>query len=298
LYRLCSMISHRLARLVISLRPWSFPMTATSVSLGAALAYKAGHGDALRYLLVLAGAVLAHGSANLFNDYFDTKLGVDRPTSPTAIYRPHPIFAGFLSMRGLVVYALALIAAAAAIGLYLALSVSLAILPIMCLGALLMTAYSGLLKLKHVGAGEAVVFAVWGPLMVEGAYCAMSGELSAAAALASLPLGLMVSCVLLANNIRDIGHDAAAGLRTVAVRLGRERSLALYASMLASAYVLTAALVALGVLPLWSLLSIATLPMAARLVRDFMREVPPDADPRTANLAIAYGAMLAASILI
>nr|MEB3851477.1 UbiA family prenyltransferase [Desulfurococcales archaeon] len=102
--------------LVEATRPWSFPMTLL-VSL-TVIAYAASTGrsvDPLLSLAALAGGVLLHAAANLFNDYFDYRYGVDRPGVGTAIYRAHPILSGTLTPPSLLAYTLSLAAAGLAL---------------------------------------------------------------------------------------------------------------------------------------------------------------------------------------
>ena len=56
------------------------------------------------------------------------------------------------------------------------------------------------------------------------------------------------------NNVRDLETDRRAGKRTLAVRLGRERTRLLYAAMLAVAFLVAPLPWALGSLSAWLLL--------------------------------------------
>ena len=60
----------------------------------------------------------------------------------------------------------------------------------------------------------------------------------------AVPVGLLAAAILVVNNVRDMETDRRAGKRTLAVRLGRERTRTLYAAMLAVAYLVGAAAVA------------------------------------------------------
>ncbi len=53
----------------------------------------------------------------------------------------------------------------------------------------------------------------------------------------AVPVGLLASAILVVNNVRDLETDRRAGKRTLAVRLGRDRTRTLYAAMLVAAYV-------------------------------------------------------------
>jgi 1,4-dihydroxy-2-naphthoate polyprenyltransferase len=87
------------------------------------------------------------------------------------------------------------------------------------------------------------------------------------AAAASVPVGLGAVAILLANNVRDIDGDRLAGKRTLAVRLGRDRSRGLFAAVVTSMFA-AAGLLGLARPPV--LVTLAALPLAVvpvRLVR-------------------------------
>src|SRR3712207_9534446 len=102
---------------------------------------------------------------------------------------------------------------------------------------------------------------------VAGSYFAQVERLSVEAMLLAVRVGLLASAILVVNNVRDLETDRRAGKRTLAVRLGRERTRALYVAMLALAF-LTAPLPWLaGSLSAWLLLPWLAIPLAVPLVR-------------------------------
>ena len=83
----------------------------------------------------------------------------------------------------------------------------------------------------------------------------------------SVPVGLLASAILVVNNVRDLETDRRAGKRTLAVRLGRERTRELYAAMLLCAFLTAPLPWLLGSLDAWLLLPWPAAPLALRLVR-------------------------------
>ena len=83
----------------------------------------------------------------------------------------------------------------------------------------------------------------------------------------AVPVGLLASAILVVNNVRDLETDRRAGKRTLAVRLGRERTRALYAAMVAGAFLTAPLPWALGSMSAWLLLPWAAIPLALRVVR-------------------------------
>jgi len=73
--------------------------------------------------------------------------------------------------------------------------------------------------------------------------------------------------VLVVNNVRDLDTDRRAGKRTLAVRLGRERTRTVYAAMVYGAFLLAPVTWIFGPLHAWLMLPFLALPLAAPLVR-------------------------------
>jgi 1,4-dihydroxy-2-naphthoate octaprenyltransferase len=278
-------------------RPWSFAMTAISVSVGSAMAAIAGPFSWPLFLLALFSAVLLHAATNLINDYYDVTNGIDTLASATAQYRPHPLVEGRLPAEQVRRVAYALFALASVIGIYLVAVCGQAVLWIGIIGLLAGLTYTAPpLKYKYVALGEVSVFLMWGPLMVEGAYYVQRQALSLPAFWVSLPFGVLVALVLLANNIRDIDLDRRHQIRTLAIVLGRRHGLEAYLLLMVLSYVGILALA--GTLTPWVLIILLTLPLAAKLLQQMIRAVPADADAQTAKLDTAFGVLLVVSLVL
>jgi 1,4-dihydroxy-2-naphthoate octaprenyltransferase len=274
-------------------------MTFISISVGSSLASLDGPFSWMLYILTLLGAIFVHGATNLINDYYDVRSGVDKSDVSTALYRPHPLIEGALSLNGVRNAAWILYILSAGIGLYLAITRGWIILVLAAAGAFFSFTYTAPpLKYKYRALGEIGVFLMWGPLMVEGAYFVQRQVFSQAALWVSLPFGTLVALVLLANNLRDAINDQREGIVTIPILLGKYQGRMMYLVLIILAYVATVFMSVFRPLTLWSLIVLLSTPTAVRLFRTVARELPNDADARTAQLDTVFGVLLVISIVL
>ncbi len=274
-------------------------MTAISVAIGSVLGSWLAEFSWILFLLTLAGVVFSHAAANLLNDYFDVKSGVDTIDVSTAQYRPHPLAEGSLSPGAVLTEALIFLSIAASIGIYLAATRGIMILWISLAAAFALIFYTAPpFKYKYKALGEIAVFLIWGPLMVEGACYVQSGAFSWDALLISVPMGILVALVLLANNIRDAGDDSSKGIRTVPILTGPRTGILVYILLVATAYLSVILMSLFGPLTPWSLGVLISFPLFLKLLRQIAHNPPPDADARTAQLNTAFGILLLISLII
>lgn len=283
----------------LATRPWSFSMTAISVSVGGALAALHGIFDLWFFLVTLLGAIFVHGATNLMNDYFDYRSGVDRPGAPTTIYRPHPLVQGLIAPRVVLKVSWALYALAGLSALYLSWAKGPGLWAFILIGFLASLFYTAApVKYKYIALGELAVFLMWGPLMIGGAYFVQTGQFSSPVFLISIPFGVLVALVLLANNLRDIEYDGSVGIKTLGTLLGQKNTMHLYQALVLLAYLAVIALVATRVLSPWGLLVFFSAPLAFSLIKALQREVPKDADARTAQIDTIFGAFLIVALIL
>jgi 1,4-dihydroxy-2-naphthoate octaprenyltransferase len=289
----------QIKKYMIAARPWSFTMSLMSVTVGMLLAAEEGPILWTWFAVTAIGITLFHAAANVINDYFDTLYKIDQPDSPTAKYRPHPILSGMLTPRQLLRQAIVLFALTFVIGVTTAFLRSYHVLWIGVVGLLTSFYYTaGPAKLKHRALGEFAAFMIWGPLMVEGAYAVQRQMLSLKALYLSIPFGILVALVLLANNMRDIDYDSRHNVKTLGIILGIRNSYILFAGMIVAAYASVLGMMMAGILSLWGLLIVLSLPSAWSLLKTFRQQIPDMADALTAKFDTVFGILLIAAILM
>lgn len=293
----------RIQAIVLATRPWSFSMTTISVTLGSILALPVTPFHWVWYVLALMGMLLAHAGANVLNDYCDFRQGVDVPGAPTTRYRRHPLVAGDFTPDFILGLSLSCYAGAGLIGAYFFLTHGWWIVLFALLGGMGGIGYTaGPVHYKYRAMGEIAAFWLWGPLMMMACFFIQSHEWTGVARVlwVSVPQGLWVALVLLANNLTDTDDDRSVGVRTLSTRFGRAKATRLFIAMVAVIYLLTAFEILMGILPIWGFLSFLSIPVIALFIRQLLRAkvIPPDADPQTARAAMIYGIALIAAILL
>jgi len=275
--------------LFLATRPWSFTMTFSSVTLATLIAALDGRFNPLFYALTLGGMISFHAATNLINDFYDVRHSVDKVGAPTTKYRPHPSAFGQVSPYTIRRWAAVFFGIALVAGAYLAVLVSFWIFLIIAVGLLGSYFYTAdPVVLKSKALGEVTVFVMWGLLIPLGSYLAETGTPSVQPVLASVPIGILVALVLLANNIRDAEYDGSMAADTLAVKFGRGSAVTLYGSLLLLTYAFVPTMALAGLLPVWCLATFITVPDALGLWRMFRGSIPNNADPRTAGVALRF----------
>jgi 1,4-dihydroxy-2-naphthoate octaprenyltransferase len=151
----------------------------------------------------------------------------------------------------------------------------------------------------YLGLGEVMVFVFFGLVAVVGTTYVQTETWEAAAVFAAVGVGALACAILVANNLRDIPSDTEAGKRTLAVKLGAERTRALYALLVLAA---SAAVVAVAVATTWwALAGLGFLTAAAPAVRTVGRGATgPDLVPvlQQTGLAELVWAVLVSAALV
>jgi 1,4-dihydroxy-2-naphthoate octaprenyltransferase len=254
----------------MAIRPRTLPAAASGVVMGSALAWHDGKFQLLPALAALCVALLLQIGSNVANDVFDFERGTDTPErlGPTRVTQ-----AGLLTptqvKRGMAV----IFFLAAICGLYLAWLRGWVVILIGLAAIISAIAYTGgPFPLGYHGLGDIFVFIFFGLAAVAGTYYVQAGSVSAAAWWMSVPIGLIVTAILVVNNLRDIDNDRKGNKRTLAVLLGERATKVEYMLCMALAYVILPIAAWLGVIPWFTLTAWLSLPFAYRASRVTLTE--------------------------
>jgi 1,4-dihydroxy-2-naphthoate polyprenyltransferase len=218
-------------RWLLGARPRTLPAAVVPVAVGTAVAH--GHGDGgivwWRMVAALVVSLALQVATNFVNDYADGERGTD-----DARVGPVRLVASGLASPGEVKRAaLAAFAVAGLAGAALAVAVGPELLVVGLLSMMAGWAYTGGPRpYGYLGLGEVFVFVFFGLVATVGSFYVQTEEIGGLALLAAVPVGLLSVALLVINNLRDIPGDAVAEKRTLAVRLGDERTRLVYVTLL------------------------------------------------------------------
>jgi 1,4-dihydroxy-2-naphthoate octaprenyltransferase len=279
---------------LLAARPATLPAAIVPVLVGTGAALHDGHPlQPLTFVVTLLTALLIQIGTNFANDVFDFHKGADTAE------RLGPLR---VTQGGLVTPRQVLVATYLTFGLALILGLYLVVLggwPILLIGVLCVVAgltyVGGPWPFGYHGLGDVVCFIFFGMLAVLGTAYLQAGELSALAIWAAVPVGCLVTAILVVNNLRDIDTDRAVGKRTLAVLLGRRWTRVEYALLLLVAYGVVAWLGLRGqASTVWWWLPFLSVPLAIWLVRYVARTVGRPLNvalKRTGQLHLLFGVL-------
>ena len=281
-------------------RPRTLPAAVAPVVVASAAAIGSHKFAFLPAAAALLVALLLQIGVNLANDYFDYKKGVDTEdrlgpvrVTQSGLISPERVKAGMI-----ITFILAALP-----GLYLMKVGGWPVTVIGIASILAALAYSGgPFPLASHGLGDLFVFIFFGLVAVCGTYYVQSLSLSLLVILLSVDVGLLITAILVVNNLRDIETDRKAGKHTFAVIVGERGAKLEYTLLLVAAYALPVAVWMGGVASGWVLLTCLSIPMAFSLNRKIRQAkgglVLNQALAQTAKLSLVFSILLAIGLVV
>ncbi len=249
-------------------RPPTLPAAVVPVLVGTAAGIDPSHARWGPFVGALLASLLIQVGVNFANDYSDFQRGADTPDrlGPLRITA-----SGLVAPRQVLLAAAAVFTLAGLVGLYLVAVGGWPILAIGVLSILAAVAYTGgPWPFGYHGLGDAFVFVFFGVFGVVGSAYLQSASVTPLAVAACVPVGMLVTAILVVNNLRDVQTDRQVGKRTLAVIVGVRATRWEYAIEVAIAYAVPPLIWLAGLKSsafVWSLLPWLTLPLAWSLVR-------------------------------
>jgi 1,4-dihydroxy-2-naphthoate octaprenyltransferase len=251
-------------------RPQFLLLSVVLAFLGTCIAWYNGAFHLGHAILAFIGLLLCHISVNVLNDYYDYKSGIDLKTRRT----PFSGGSGFLPAASLKPehvfrFGLACFLLAVPIGVYFVLVSGWFLLPLLVVGAICILLYTPLLT--KLDWPEWSPWVGLGALPVMGTYFVQTGEYTLPAVVAAIPSGILVHNLLFLNEFPDTEADKTAGRKTLPITLGKTKASIVYSALTGLVYLWLVVWVAVGLMPVFCLIALATLPFAVRAIRGALR---------------------------
>jgi len=211
--------------------------------------------------LALAVSLLLQVGVNYANDYSDGIRGTDDArVGPLRLVGSGVASPPTVKRAAFVAFGLA-----GLVGLVLAATTAWWLVAVGALSILAAWFYTGGKKpYGYLGLGEVMVFVFFGLVAVLGTQYVQAQDLTWAGLYAAIGVGALACAILVANNLRDIPTDTLSGKRTLAVKLGDQRTRMLYGGLVSAALL---ALVAVSwATTWWALLGLVAFLLLLRAV--------------------------------
>lgn len=245
---------------LLASRPKTLLAAVVPVMVGSALAIAEDNFTLIYSLIALLCSVLIQIGTNFTNDLYDHLKGADKELRKGPLRVLSSGLISQIEMRNAIIFIFGL---TFLLGLYLVYSAGIVILIIGIVSILAGIAYTaGPFPLAYHGLGDIFVFIFFGIIGTAGTYYLHLHEFNLISLLISIPVGALITNILVVNNYRDIEEDREAKKITLAVRFGKTfTKIQFIISIVVSYLVLLILFLEFNFSP-WIFLPVLTLPFA------------------------------------
>src|SRR5699024_7716169 len=200
------------------------------------------------FIAMLLATLLIQAATNMFNEYYDYVRGLDTEKS---VGISGTIVRDGIEPNTVLKIALIFFAIAIFLGLIIAIATSWTIALIGAFSMLVGYLYTGgPFPIAYTPLGEITSGLLMGTVIIGISYYIQTGEVTSEIILISIPIAILIGTIMLANNIRDLDNDKANGRKTVAILLGHDNAVKLFAALFVLTYLWTIVLIISGILPI------------------------------------------------
>ncbi|KAF0139814.1 MAG: 1 4-dihydroxy-2-naphthoate octaprenyltransferase [Stygiobacter sp.] len=284
---------------VLATRPRTLPAALVPVLVGSSIAINDGMFKPLAAIVALLCAILIQIGTNFVNDLYDFLHGTDKKDR---IGPKRVVTSGLISIPEMKLGIVFVFGLSFVLGMYL---VHLAGWEILLLGVISILAgiayTAGPFPLAYNGLGDIASFLFFGLIGTVGTYYVQANEISPFAFWSSIPVGALITNILVVNNYRDREEDQSNGKNTLAVLLGEKFARLQYVFFMIVSYAILFVVYFTYKNSAWVFLPLISLPLSVKLIKMIFtlrgRELNKTLE-LTAKLSALYGLLFAAGILI
>ena len=252
------------------------------------------------FFAMLVASMLIQAATNMFNEYYDYKLGLDHEHS---VGIGGTIVRHGVAPRTIMAIALSFYGVALLLGIYICAmsSWSLAAVGLVCM--LIGYFYTGgPYPIAYSPFGELVSGTVMGMGIVLIAFFIQTKTITLEAVLLAVPSMILVGAIMLSNNIRDIVGDKEGGRKTMAILVDRHNAVYILSLFFIISYLWIVGLVIIEDVTYWALIVLLSIPKPLKAIEIFRHKKEPlevmPAMKFTAQTNTMFGFLLASGLLI
>jgi len=284
---------------ILASRPKTLLAAAVPVIVGSSIAIHDNKFIFEAALVTLFCSLLLQIGANLSNDLFDFLHGTDKKNR---IGPQRAVASGLISINEMKIGTAVVFGLSFFLGLYLVYLGGLFIFIIGVISIIAGLAYTaGPLPLAYNGLGDVAAFLFFGLVATVGTYYVQALEITPFVFWASIPVGALITNILVVNNYRDREEDSSNGKRTLAVLLGEKFTRIQYVVFMILSYSILFVVYFTFKKSLFVFLPFLSLPLSIKLINMIYtlrgRELNKTLE-LTAKLSALYGLLFAIGILL
>lgn len=284
---------------LLASRPKTLPAAFVPVFVGTSIVSFDTKVNIVATIVALTCALLIQIGTNFVNDLYDFISGADNESrkGPT-----RALASGLLTKAEMKTAIVLVFSITFVLGLYLVYISSYITLLIGLLSIFAGIAYTaGPYPLAYNGLGDLFVFLFFGIVGTVGTYYVQTVEFSWLAFWASIPVGALITNILVVNNYRDIDEDREVGKNTLAVKMGKKFTQYQYLLFMFLSYSVLFVVYFTFMESPFIFLPFLSLPMAIKLIKmifSYKGEQLNKTLELTAKLSAIYAILFAIGILL
>lgn len=284
---------------VLASRPKTLLAALVPVVIGSAVAAHHNSFKPLAATVALICSILIQVGTNFVNDLYDFLSGKD---TDVRVGPTRALASGLISVKEMKIGVFLTFALTFLLGMYLVYLGGWLILLIGVFSIIAGIAYTaGPYPLAYNGLGDIFVFIFFGLIGTVGTYYVQTGAIQMIAFWASIPVGALITNILVVNNYRDIEEDKSNGKNTLAVIFGERFARLQYVAFMILSYAVLPVLYFTYKDSYYVYLPLLSLPVAVKLIRMIYSLKGTSLNNTlalTAKLSLIYGILFAAGILL
>lgn len=284
---------------IMAARPKTLLASMVPVIVGTAIAVHDNKFKFIAFLVALLCSIIIQIGTNFVNDLYDFLKGTDKEDRSGPL---RAVASGAITPLQMKIGIFITFGIGFLLGLYLVYIGGWNILIIGIASIAAGIAYTaGPFPLAYNGLGDIFVFLFFGFVGTVGTYYVQAHELSAFVYWASVPVGALVTNILVVNNFRDREEDKLSGKNTLAVILGARFSQFQYMIFMIISYAVPFIVFLTFKKSIFVFLPLLSIPISAKLIKMIFTLKGRDLNKTlelTAKLSGIYALLFAAGILL